>query len=510
MYHHCLFLALEIVCNVGGGILVPRWEPYDIVVHSDKLHENPFIVNLYAKVEGPNGESFLIPGFYDGVSQWKIRFSPTSEGEWTLTTVSEEAELGNKVFKVSCIPNNNPNVHGALKVDGRNFVFEDSTRFFMMAYECDWLWALDMGNPSLPTLLPFLDKLQNYGFNCIILNVYAHDTPWCKGKTSDKDYGPPPMFPWEGDNDAPVHSKFNIEFWKHYDRMMRALYDRGIVAHIMIKVYNKMVNWPPKGSNEDDLYFRYVIARYSAYPNVIWDFSKEANNEKDLDYKLGRFKFIRQNDPYRRLITSHDDRSAYDSGVYNDILDFRSDQQHSNWHESLLEHRAQNDWPVVNVEFGYEHGPKGIEDKTYNVVQPPEEVCRRAWEICLAGGYIAYYYTYTAWDVLIPEDTPPGYFYFRNLRNFFERTHYWLMEPADKLVSSGYCLANDGREYIVFLNEAQDFTIKLPEGAGLNCVWFNPYTGEAIETSSIASGITTFSSPTKWGKIPVALHIRIN
>ena len=72
------------------------------------------------------------------------------------------------------------------------------------------------------------------------------------------------------------------------------------------------MNWPAKGSAEDDLYFRWLIARYAAYPNVHWDLAKEANNEKGLDYKIDRLRFIRGNDPYHRLLTVHDDHATYD------------------------------------------------------------------------------------------------------------------------------------------------------------------------------------------------------
>ena len=293
------------------------------------------------------------------------------------------------------------------------------------------------------------------------MNAFAYDTSWRKGKTGADDFGPPEFFPWAGSNEQPDHSQFNLVYWQHYDRVIAALNERGMVAHILMKVYNKMVNWPAKGSAEDDLYFRWLIARYAAYSNVHWDFAKESNIDKDLNYKLNRIKFVRENDPYHRPITTHTDLQAFDSGVYNDLLNYRSDQVHTNWHASLLKHRAQHIWPVLNVEFGYEHGPKGIKDKTYNVAQSPEEVCRRAWEICLAGGYVSYYCTYTAWDVIRPDDTPPGYAYFRHLREFFDTIGYWLMNPADDLVSEGFCLANPGREYIVFLNRPTAFTLKL-------------------------------------------------
>jgi hypothetical protein len=175
--------------------------------------------------------------------------------------------------------------------------------------------------------------------------------------------------------------------------------------------------------------------------------------------------------------------------------------------EVVLRQRRQHSWPVVNVEFGYEHGPKGIDDKTYGVAQPPEEVARRAWEICLAGGYIVYYYTYTAWDVIRPEETPPGYGYFKNLRDFFERTRYWRMEPTDGLVSEGYCLAAPGREYVVFLNKAVPFTLKL-DGLSrpLKVEWYQPLTGERRPAGTLQSGSARLTPPKEWGDSPVALH----
>ena len=118
------------------------------------------------------------------------------------------------------------------------------------------------------------------------------------------------MYAWEGSNEQPDHSRFNLAYWQHYDRIIETLNRRGMIAHILIKVYNKMVNWP--SITEEDLFFRWLMARYAAFPNVHWDFSKEANNEKDLNYKRDRIAFLRQNDPYHRPITVHDDRQTYD------------------------------------------------------------------------------------------------------------------------------------------------------------------------------------------------------
>jgi hypothetical protein len=506
--------ALTIPTYTAGTatpVQVPRWQPCDFVFTNSAPGTNPFALAFSATVTGPSNASFKTLGFYDGDATWRVRVAPNAEGEWSLVTESEAPTLNGRKVQFTCVPSTSPQVHGGVMVDPkhpRHFVFEDGTRYFLMGYECDWLWALDLGKPVLSATEAFLDKLAANGFNYVILNTYAQDTTWRRGKTGADDFGPPPLYAWEGSNEQPDHSRFNLAYWQHYDAVIDALNRRGMIAHVMIKVYNKMVNWPAKGSAEEDLFFRWLAARYAAFPNVHWDFSKEAHNEKDLDYKLQRIAFLKRNDPYHRPITVHDDRATYDRGAYRGVLDYRSDQQHSAWHATLLQHRSQQAWPVVNVEFGYEHGPGGLTDKTYNVVQAPEEVCRRAWEIQMAGGYGAYYYTYTAWDVIRPQDNPPGYVYFKHLRDFFAGTGYWRMEPNDDLVSTGYCLAEPGQEYVVFLNNAGPFSLKL-EGlkAPLNAEWYQPLTGKRQAGATLANGTAQLTPPAEWGTGPVALHV---
>lgn len=491
---------------------VPRWEPSDFPFTSASAPVNPFTVTFSATVSGPGGVMLTVPGFYDGGATWKVRVSPTVEGAWTLTTHSTVADLDGKSASFTCVTNANAKVHGGLRVDParpHHFVFEDGARFFPMGYECDWLWALDLasGDPALPVTAPFLDRIAASGFNYVILNGYAHDTSWRSGTTGADDYGPPPLYAWAGTNAAPDHSRMNVTYWQRYDRAIDALYRRGMIAHMLIKVYNKSVNWPTKASADDDLYFGWLVARYAAYPNIVWDFSKEAQNESDVAYKQGRLGFIKARDPYQRLRTVHDDDASYASGAYNGLADYHSDQNHGGWRTTILSQRQQRAWPIVNVEFGYEQGPGGANDKTYGVAQAPEEVVRRAWEICMAGGYTAYYYTYTAWDVVRPQDQPPGYAYFKRLRDFFESTSYWRLDPADNVASQGWCLAELGKEYVVYVNPGQNFTLNIQGAASpLQAQWYQPLTGATQNAGSLANGVATLQIPAGWNLGPAVLH----
>ena len=38
--------------------------------------------------------------------------------------------------------------------------YEDGTRFYPMGYECDWLWALDLGKPTIDATTAFLDLIS--------------------------------------------------------------------------------------------------------------------------------------------------------------------------------------------------------------------------------------------------------------------------------------------------------------------------------------------------------------
>lgn len=491
---------------------VPRWEPHDFAFRISGAPENPFAATFSAEVRGPGGIAFELPGFFDGDGTWKLRIAPTQEGRWSLLTHSTVSELDGRREDFVCAPNPSPGAHGALRVDPQyrhHFVFEDGSRFLPVGYECDWLWALDAGDPALPTVNAFLDRLAASGFNLVVLNAYAHDTSWRKGRTAADDFGPPALYPWGGSNAAPDFTRFDLAYWRHYDRIVEALHRRGLWAHLLIKVYNKQVNWPAKGSAEEDRYFRWLIARYAAFPNLSWDLAKEAQYEKDTGYKLARLQFLRANDPYRRLLTVHDDRVLYDQGAYAGVVDYRSDQQHKEWHATMLDHLRQQDWPVINTEFGYEHGPAGPADKTYSQAQSPEEVARRAWEVYASGGFGVYYYTHTAWDVVRAMDEPPGYRYIKNLRTFFEATNYWRLRPAEGVASVGFCLAEPGREYVVFVNVAASVALKI-EGATAPLVaeWYRPYTAERRAAGKLENGTATLPPPPEWGSEPIALHLR--
>lgn len=497
-----------------GIVTVPLWQPHDFSFPATlSAAENPFLVPFSATLTGPQDTSITFPGFYDGDGIWKIRASPTLPGTWKLTTQSTHVALARRVITFQCTAAHPRRRHGPLLIDPahpKHFQYADGTHCYLQSYECDWLWALELGTQATGATGRFLDKIASFGFNEVVLNAVAYDTVWRRGNTAPDDFGPPKMNAWEGTRDRPDHTRFNLKYWQHFDEVIAMLGRRGMQAHVLIKAGNKKVTWPRPGSAEDDLYFRWLISRYGACPNITWDLTKEGYKIKSLASKKNRLRFIRDNDGYHRLLTLHDDDKPTTAGAYDGLIDFLTDQQHDRFHETVRAQHARRAWPVLNAEFCYEQGPGGAMDKTYQIAQPARDTAMAAWDIAMAGGYATYYYTYTAWDIIRPLDTPPGYTYFKNLGNFFRSTHYWALTCADDLVDHGWCLANPGKEYVVYQKQGLPFTLKVQgTSAPLHAKWFNPFTGKSLDAGILSEGFVTLTPPPAWGSGPVALHAAV-
>lgn len=485
---------------------VQRFSYVDISVQSAESCGNPFYVDLIGTFTSEKGTILRIPGFYDGENIWKVRFSPTEPGAWEYTIFCNQLPELNSSGTVLCVENTNPNIHGALQVhegNNRYFQFEDGTPYFMMAYEVDWLFVLFMKGED--EAKAFIDKIVDYRFNSIIMNVYAHECTWTDPNTPGR-LAPPPLYPWEGSNENPDHSRLNIEFFRRYDLMMDYLLEKGIIAHIYFFVYNKEVKWPDNYSLEEDMFIKQVVARYQAYSNVVWDLAKEAYYLPDTQYVYEKLCYIKSYDGYNRLLTVHDNKTIYRDANISGILDFITIQQHQDFHSQAVMEYELGRKPVVNAEFGYECGPGGLEDKTFFMSLLLEDYMQRAYDVAMAGAGLCYYYTFTGWDVIRPDDTPPGYACWKRLYELFTSLRWWNYIPRPDLClwTPSACYANEGAgEYLLKTNHYGELLFGLDMARhDFEGTWFDIMTGdiqalkqEHMRPSEDNAVLTIFTGP---------------
>lgn len=338
---------------------VKKWELIDIPVRAAKKMATPFDISLWALFTHESGDTMHIPGFYNGNNEWVIRFSSARSGVWKYETAGDAGILNG--IKGSVVVGNDAkeDQHGAVMLSPENpqrFAYEDGTGYFPMAFELDWLFALDAENrKDIPRTKSIISAISEHGFNKVIMNVYAYNAKWGERDKINPEFNfsEPTVFPFGGSNETPVHNELNVDFFKHLDRVMHHLNDENIVSHLMIYVWNKFVNWPRPGSAEDNRYFDYVVKRYQAFPNIIWDISKEAlaYGMDDMDYIVERIHRLRALDAYNRLVTVHDYKFCRN---YPGLVDFISVQE---WRPNLYNEMREivEKYPLKPV-FNVEHG----------------------------------------------------------------------------------------------------------------------------------------------------------
>jgi hypothetical protein len=439
----------------------------------------------FISVTNPDKRISRLPIFYkDDIAT--LRFSGSEIGLYSIDFNSSKMEI--EVEK-------NDKYSSAITVNKQKYLLEkDGKPFYLFGYECNWLGMFTQREGNTKRLDNFIDLIKEHGFNTMNINVFAYDTTWCKGKVMEDDYGPSKLFPWKGSNDNPDFSQFNEEYFKDFDDVIEALHENQIYSHLYFKVFNKEVNWPAKGSIEESKFYDYIIKRYQSFSTVIWDFAKEAYYEGDLDYLENFYKNIDNLDSYHRLKTLHDNKIFYEDQNRIKVLDFCTTQQHYDIYTNAIWQREKYKMPIYSSEFGYECGLEGSEDISYMYGQSPEVFVSRAWEIAFALSYPSYYYTYTAWDIIIPEHRPKGYSYWKYLKEYMEEVEYWDYSIHPELCWwRGRCLKkNNNKEYLFLIEENEHALFNIAEPyESLEIEWFDMFTAKKTTVTTNKKDLET-------------------
>lgn len=478
---------------------ISRWAPLDIPFSADTGGRSPFDIQFSAKFVEPSGVSLTVPGFWDGGKRFVVRFAAPNEGSWSYLTASSLPALDGVRGSVAVGPaaDGQRGPIGIAPDDSRRFVYADGSRYFPLAFEIDWLFALDAENgDDIPKSERLIEYVARHGFNQVVMNVFAYDVRWPRDPAlpSKYDYGKPRVFPFGGDNTNPDFAGLNIEYFQRFDRVIRELDRNGVAAHVMIYVWNKLVSWPEADSEADNRYFDYIVKRYQAFPNLIWDISKEATGygHNDRSYITRRIERLRALDGHDRLVTVHDYGYCH---RFPETVDFISVQnwQSETWHIMRQIRKDHPEKAIFNIEHGgYEEGPYHVFGGNY---YRPEVNLERAYHIMFAGAYPTHYWQDTSWNVVIHdiEDLPstdqPKLEYYRHLADFVEGHDLTRLEPATGKANSGFCLSNDKDLFVYLVPKENDLIIPRPPRDGFSQIqltWFDPFTGEYMEEEPIA------------------------
>jgi hypothetical protein len=466
-------------------------------------------------------------------------------GTWTWKSICpEDPGLHGKSGSVDVEASAN---HGGIIVHPQHphqFQREDGSAYTLIGLELDWLWALELepdttGAGQAP-LEQFVSHQTSFGFNHFLVSFYANFSSWnakLPVRTAPK-VSPTLNTPWTTDGSGTDHSFLNLHYFQHMDKVLRVCEAHGAVVHLMMYVGNKNVEYPPRGSAEDELWWRYALARFNAFPALLIDVSKEAGKYNiPPSYVLDRLALIKTMNPHARIVTSHSGLSPKENNKCDEKstgmdLTMCSVQEHSKslkpkaagdtWYQQINATRKENpEIPVSNIEFMYERAPVSgcsgsccgdcTEDDTDLTIMRTN-----MYDLYMAGASGAWYWCDTAWDVMTL-GTSPGYKFVFYLSKFLGSVKSLVaMEPHDELLSVGthgvigHMLALPGQEYVAHVRSASSaFSITIAgTKSPLAGEWFDPVTGTTSPIAApLGDGKHQVRAPSGFAKEDVVLHL---
>ena len=344
----------------------------EITLTAEKPHPDPFRqVNLDVVFTDPAGKQKTVPAFWAGGDTWRVRYASSltgTHGYRSDCSADDDPGLHGVEGRIEIKPYSGRNPlyrHGSIRVaaDHRHFEHADGTPFFWLG---DTWWKGLCKRIPLEGFRKLTADRKAKGFTVVQIiggGPYPDQPPF------DPRWANEGGMPYEKD-----YARVNPAYFEHADRKIEHLVEEGIVPAIVGAWgwYNPgYVSNLAAGEEKMTRHWRYVIARYGAYP-VVWIYCGEMRHKEWTEVA----RYVRELDPYHRLATMHPPGvPALQSGrkVLNDdgLLDFDLLQTaHNDWASAPItvsqvtsSYSKTPIMPVVNGEVVYEwHKDAGRHD----------------------------------------------------------------------------------------------------------------------------------------------------
>lgn len=292
---------------------VERWGIYEVSLTAPVPEgRNPFDVRLSATFIG--ADTLSVEGFYDGGDQWKVRFMPRQEGDYTYVTTSEVEALSGQKGTMVCVAPKAGN-HGPVQVDttGLNFCYADGRQYYPIGTTSyDWMHAssadsVSVADPGLTMQEQTLKSLGATGFTKIRSLLLPQNF--------NARYPEPEEYPFEKKGESWDWTRLNPRYFDHVEACTKGLMALGIEQDLILFHPYDGGRWGFSGMpiEAGELLCRYVGARMSSFRNVWWSLANEYDLVKEQPAEAwdAWTDAIIAADPYHHLVSIHSYTAQY-------------------------------------------------------------------------------------------------------------------------------------------------------------------------------------------------------
>jgi hypothetical protein len=313
---------------------------------SHKAYADPFNEVDVDVIFSKGSENWRVPAFWRGGNQWTVRFAPPSSGNYTYyleSTDKNNPDLNSHQAQVSLAAN----PRGMLRVaaNKRYFEYADGTPFYWLG---DTWWTGLSDRLSWDGFQKLTANRKTKGFT--VVQIVAGLVP-----SNEEEAPVDPGFRNEGGAVwDPDFKQINPKYFDSADRRIQLLVDAGI-APAIVGAWHQALG--QMGIAKMEKHWRYIIARYAAYP-VFWIVGGEVFDPPEeigkkfpgivLYGKLSDLRspgwtevtrYVRATDPYHHPVTVHEISPPFDVALQDESLtDFDLFQpSHMGWPSIALE-----------------------------------------------------------------------------------------------------------------------------------------------------------------------------
>lgn len=461
--------------NAAQTPRVKQWDRFEASVTNPKTYADPYKeVELKVTYTKPNGSTVEFWGFYDGGQTWRIRFMPDLTGKWQYDARFTDDQPGIKgTFEVT--KSDLPGIISRYEANPIWFGYKGGKRALIRSFHVgDRFFAR---NWEAASRKGFLDWFEKQGYNTIsIASHYLNRTVAGRGK----EWVTPDLWP------------LNAAEFQYLETMLDDLNRRRIHVYPFAGFFGKGSDFPRDPAGQE-LYLRYTIARLGPYWNHIFLVGGPEpllKNNPHLTFeevnRLGTL--ITQLDPFGHLLSVH---NATNQNPFKD----------QTWATyNVLQGPKTLDPAVLGKGLLNHHHPSKplyAQETLWpgNVVGHPKyslvNVRKNAFTMLLSAATINYAdmdgnsSSGFSGSMDLTQKVQERHDLIHRIWSFFNTLPFERMKPRQDLVDNGYCLAEEGREFLIYLDKPGAVTVQAK--GNFQAQWINAQNTSDIRPASAAS-----------------------
>jgi len=465
-------------------VTVRQWDRFEAGVTNPTTYADPYRdVKLRVRYTRPDGREVEFPGFFDGGGQWRLRFMPDQPGTWQYHAAFSDGSPGVR-GSFTCVPSDLP---GLVVPHGPNpiwFGFANGSPFLMRSLHVgDRFFARNWDDPDddadgNPRTV-FLDWVQARGYNT--LSIASH---YLNRRSEGRGRG------W----DTPRLWPLDAAEFQRLERILDDLAARRIVIFPFAGFFGRDADFPRTPADQR-LYMEYTVSRLGCYWNMLFNVAgpepllcnAEYMTFEELNLLAG---WLREIDVFGRPITIHNETG---DDVFRGEPWFgfgtlqgpkTTNRRHlaagllRNHHPARPLYAQETLWPGNT--FGH---PAYTDD----------DIRRNAFVMLFCAAMINYgdmagsSSSGFAASLNPAEAVANRHAIIHHVWDTFAGLPWPQTRPRPDLVNTGYCLADPGRVYLVYLDEAAPLSVHTCKGE-YQADWFDTRRGaRAVHHEPVAN-----------------------